>query len=58
MHLAVLDKMVATLQSMGIKVQQYHAESGPGQFELATAPCECGLQVARQIAYMMGKNAI
>lgn len=36
----VLDKMVSTLDSMGIRVCQYHAESGPGQFEIATAPCE------------------
>eukprot|EP00878_Enallax_costatus_P015569 GHUV01016309.1.p1 GENE.GHUV01016309.1~~GHUV01016309.1.p1 ORF type:complete len:449 (+),score=128.44 GHUV01016309.1:1263-2609(+) len=35
---SVLDKMVSALESMGIDVQQYHAESGPGQFEIATAP--------------------
>eukprot|EP00775_Hariotina_reticulata_P007353 gene7353-7564_t len=34
----VLDQMVATLEQMGIGVFQYHAESAPGQFEIATKP--------------------
>ncbi|KAF6262809.1 hypothetical protein COO60DRAFT_573156 [Scenedesmus sp. NREL 46B-D3] len=34
----VLDKMVAALESMGIGVVQYHPESAPGQFEIATKP--------------------
>jgi glutamine synthetase len=32
--------MVSALESMGIGVVQYHAESAPGQFEIATKPCE------------------
>jgi hypothetical protein len=35
---AVLDVMVAAIQALGVTVLQYHAESAPGQFEIATGP--------------------
>ncbi|KAJ9516947.1 hypothetical protein QJQ45_027406 [Haematococcus lacustris] len=37
---AVLDAMVEALQSMGIAVEQYHAEAGGGQFEIVTSHFE------------------
>jgi glutamine synthetase len=36
--LVVLDEMVDVLEAMDIPVIQYHAESAPGQFEIATGP--------------------
>ncbi|KAI8476690.1 MAG: hypothetical protein J3K34DRAFT_400151 [Monoraphidium minutum] len=36
----VLDAMVSALQAMGIEVVQWHKESGPGQFEIATGPAD------------------
>ncbi|WIA40825.1 hypothetical protein OEZ86_004502 [Tetradesmus obliquus] len=51
----VLDKMVEALQSMGIGVVQYHAESAPGQFEIATKPFPA-LQAADKL--LLTKEAI
>ncbi|KXZ44742.1 hypothetical protein GPECTOR_63g67 [Gonium pectorale] len=34
-HAEVLDEMVGSLEAMGIGVVQWHAESAPGQFEIA-----------------------
>jgi Glutamine synthetase, catalytic domain len=39
---AVLDAVASTLEQMGIELEQYHAESGSGQFEFVTAN-ECAL---------------
>lgn len=39
---AVLDEMVEALQSMGIEVTQYHAESAHGQYEIALGHLEVG----------------
>ncbi|KAJ9516601.1 hypothetical protein QJQ45_015233, partial [Haematococcus lacustris] len=41
----VLDGMVEALQSMGIAVEQYHAEAGGGQFEIVTSHFE-GVEAA------------
>ncbi|KAL6749003.1 glutamine synthetase I [Haematococcus lacustris] len=41
----VLDAMVEALQSMGIAVEQYHAEAGGGQFEIVTSHFE-GVEAA------------
>uniref|UniRef100_A0A383W2T1 GS catalytic domain-containing protein n=1 Tax=Tetradesmus obliquus TaxID=3088 RepID=A0A383W2T1_TETOB len=51
----VLDKMVEALQSMGVGVVQYHAESAPGQFEIATKPFPA-LQAADKL--LLTKEAI
>jgi glutamine synthetase len=38
----VLDAMVEALESCGVEVLQYHAESAPGQFEIATGHFQVG----------------
>ena len=35
---ALLDDVCEAVEACSIPVEQVHAESGPGQFELATAP--------------------
>ncbi len=47
--------MVATLESMGISVVQYHAESAPGQFEIATG-CYPALDAADKL--VLSREAI
>lgn len=36
---SVLDDMVSALEAMHIGVEQYHAESAPGQYEIALTHC-------------------
>eukprot|EP00200_Dunaliella_tertiolecta_P019124 CAMPEP_0202402976 /NCGR_PEP_ID=MMETSP1128-20130828/4623_1 /ASSEMBLY_ACC=CAM_ASM_000463 /TAXON_ID=3047 /ORGANISM="Dunaliella tertiolecta, Strain CCMP1320" /LENGTH=523 /DNA_ID=CAMNT_0049007133 /DNA_START=152 /DNA_END=1723 /DNA_ORIENTATION=- len=47
---AVLDDMVDTLENMGIPCLQYHAESGPGQFEIVTSHFEA-LEAADKLLF-------
>lgn len=36
---ALMDDICEAVESFSIPIEQYHAESGPGQFEIAIAPC-------------------
>lgn len=47
----LLDDICEAVEACSIPVEQVHAESGPGQFELATAP-GIGIQAADNILYM------
>lgn len=35
--MAVLDKIAAAIQDLGIEIEQVHNEGAPGQFEVVTA---------------------
>ena len=38
----VLDEICASLDYLGVKVEQYHAEAAPGQFEIVLEHDRCG----------------
>ena len=52
---AVLDDMCAALSSMGLRVEQLHPESAPGQFELALAH---GPAMAAADGVLLAKEAV
>ena len=54
---AVLDEMVKAVQAMGLTVEQCHAESAPGQFEIVTSVCDSAAEGALGAAGVLGSCA-